>query len=492
MKMGRTFRRRTSVAGLLVVGVVAGSLAALPAGAAPSTKWFTDTVGTSSNPTGSTVVYPVSSTGQTLYLQINNAADSNQSFGSADVDLLNDWSWSTPQITTSTGVESHWTGVIDSNNNHLIHLRNDGVGSQYGIPPGGWLQLRLTFTSPAGGIDVPTFVVKQSNDFSDSSTRGTSNVFGQRSPAAAIYIGAGPPAKIVYTQAPSDVRMTSTATGTNYMCPPVKAAVEDSSNNVVTWLPATAVTLSSTGFPGLKLNGSTTLSANTSGGVATFGAGDTTSGCTAGLTAANQGSYALTASTTVAAGAGYAGGTFSTAAAGYTVYLTLCGASCDVPLSGSQTTAGVHGSGGDGTPTPFIGLISAAGTLPSGCDSAHISYRPEQTTVLLEGHDKTVDVGWSKKVTNQDPRNGTPFWPVCFQGPDVANSYFVYSLDTSGQLTLADAQNGALLALCSTTGVHLRSDNMPDHACIQNLYKNAASEHAVIWIPNLPGDPHMW
>ena len=478
----------TAVAGLTAL---TGLLVAPTASAAPQTKWFTDTVGTSSTTLDSTVVYPVSSAGQTLYLRINNSGTSNQAFGSADVDLLYDWSWSGLQIAASNGAQSHWTGTFDSTNTHLLHLRNDGVGSQYAIPPGGWLQLQLTFTTPSGGIDVPTFVVKQSNDFSDSSTRGTSNVFGQLSPFAAIYVGSGPPAKLVYGQQPTDVQMTTSSTDTHYMCPPVTAVVEDSNNNVVSWLPATAVTLSSTGSPGLKLNGSTTLSANTVNGVATFGAG-TAGACAAGLTAMNQGVYALTASTTVAAGSGYSGGTFSTSGVNYTVYLTLCDATCQVQLSGSQTNAGVNGTGGDGTKTPFIGLISSAGTLPSNCSSAHIDYRPEQTTVLLENHDKTVDVGWSKKITNLDPRNGTPFWPVCFQGPDVANSYFVYVVNSSGTAQLADAQNGAMLAPCSTTGVLKRSDGKPDHACIQSLYKNAASEHAVIWIPNLPGDPHMW
>ena len=467
----------------LTVGLLATS-----AGASPQTKWFRDTVGSSTSTLGSTVVYPVSSAGQTLYLQVTNDASSNQSFGSADINLLNDWSWAGLQITTSTGVQSHWTPVsgFDSTNNHLIHLRNNGVGSQYAIPPGGWLQIQVTFTTPTGGIDVPTFVLKQSNDFSDSSTRGTSNVFGQLAPFAAIYVGSGPPAKLVYGQPPSNVQVTTSATDTHYMCPPVTALVEDANNNVVSWLPATAVTLAATGSPGLKLSGSSTLSANTVNGVATFGTGNATDGCTAGLTASAQGTFDLTASTTVAAGAGYPGATYSTAASTFTVYLTLCGATCDVPLTGDQTTAGIHATGGDGTNTPLIGLISPAGSDPTGCVNAHISYRPSQTTVFLEGHDKRVDIGWSKKVTNLDPRNGTPFWPVCIVAP-----YSVYVSNGAGGVTTADATNGALLVACSTPGVGLRSDGKPDLPCISNLYKNAASEHAVVWLPNVPGDPQF-
>ena len=486
--------RPTQAAVAVAAGVAAllGLLAAPSAIAGPQTKWFTDTVGSSSTTLSSTVVYPVSSTGQTLYLQMQNAADSNQSFGSADIDLINDWTWSGVQITASNGFASHWTSAIDSNK-HVIHLRNDGTGSQYAIAPGGWLQVQLTFTTPAGGIDVPTFVIKQSNDFSDSSTRGTSNVFTQRPPAAAIYVGAGPPAKLVYGQGPSDVQMTSTANGTHYMCPPVTAAVEDKDGNVVSWLPATSVTLSSSGTPGLKLNGSTTLSANTSSGVATFGAGDTTNGCTAGLTATNQGTYALTATTTVAAGAGYTGGTFTTATPEptYNVFLTNCsGSTCNVDLPpGNQTNANVTGVNGPTSgDSPLLGFISTA-VFASGCDPS-ISYRPEQTNVLLDGYDKSITLAWSKKVTNQDPRNGTPFWPVCIQGP-----YQVYVSNGLGGAMLGDATDGAMLVLCSTAGVHQRvfpANPGPDHACISSLYKNAASEHAVIWVPDQPGDPHMW
>jgi hypothetical protein len=482
----RMARAKIAPAGLIAVALALTSaavgLVAAPAGAAPSTKYFTDSVGSSDTTLSSTVVYPVTSTGP-LYLRIRNATDSNQSFGSADVDLLNDWSWKVVQITTSNAFASHWSSVTDSNK-HVIHLRNDGTGSQYSIAPGGWLQLQLTFSSPTGGIYVPTFVVKQSNDFSDSSTRGTSNVFIQRTPAAAIYIGSGPPAKLVYTQGPTDVQMTSTATGTHYMCPPVTAAVEDATNNVVSWLPATAVTLSSTGSPGLKLDGSTTLSANTVSGVATFGAGNTTDGCTAGLTATTQGSYALTASTTWAAGAGYASKSVSTSAVDYNVFLTPCDPpSCNVDLPpGHDTSVNIVGTGT--TTNPLVGFISAS-SLPSGCDTS-IAYRPEETTFLLENHDKTITVAWSKKVTNQDPRNGTPFWPVCLQAP-----YSVYVNDTPTHAALADATDGAMLALCSTTGVGHRGDGNPDAPCILDLYKNAASEHAILWLPNIAGDPHF-
>lgn len=484
MTLRRLCRRHASI-GLVAVALTASSLTAgiiaQNAAAAPSTKWFTDTVGSSSATLSSTVVYPVSSSGQTLYLRVTNAADSNQSFGSADVDLLNDWAWGGVQISTSNAFASHWSPTIDSNK-HVIHLRNDGSGSQYAIAPSGYLQIQLTFTTPAGGIDVPTFVVKQSNDFSDSSTRGTSNVFSQRTPFAAIYVGGGPPAKIVYTQVPTDVRMTSTATGTNYMCPPVTAAVEDSLGNVVSWLPATAVTLSSTGTPGLQLNGLSTLSANTANGVATFG--DAT--CSSGLTAANQGTFDLKASTTVAAGTGYAGGSFNTPAPQpmFNVFLQTCVGNCNVDLPpGHDMNANIVGTG---TSTdPVVGFISAS-SLASGCDTS-IAYRPEQTTFLLENHDKTVTVAWSKKVTNLDPRNGTPFWPVCLQAP-----YNVYANDTPTHAALRDATNGAMLALCSTAGVAHRTDGQPDAPCILNLFKNAASEHAVLWLPNLPGDPRTW
>jgi len=275
------------------------------------------------------------------------------------------------------------------------------------------------------------------------------------------------------------------------MCPPVTAVVEDQDGNLVSWLPTTSVTLSSVGA-GLKLDGSSTLSASTSGGIATFGTGNTTDGCT-GLTAANQGSYTLTATTTVAAGAGYTGGTFSTPAVGYNVYLQLCGTSCNVDLpGGTQTNANLDASNGTGGNTPLFGSVTPS-TLASGCDTS-ISYRPDQTNVLLDNHDKTITLAWSKKVTNQDPRNGTPFWPVCIQG-DLDYQVYVYVTGDSGAATLGSAKNGAMLALCSSPGVTLRQPPLnpgPDHACISSLYKNAASEHAVIWVPDQPGDPHMW
>ena len=495
----RAARARFAPVGLTAIAVAllsaaVGLVASPAASAGPQTKWYTATVGQATTTLASYVVYPANSSAQTLYLRIANDPASNQSFGSADIDLRYDWSWDPHSlvITTSNGVESGWSPVsgFDSNNNHLIHLRNNGTGSQYAIPANGWLTVQVAFTTPAGGIDTPALTVKQSNDFSDSSSHN-SNGFGTRAVSPAIYVGAGPPTQLVYSTGPSDVQMTSTANGTHYMCPPVTVAVEDQDGNPVSWLPQTAVTLSSTGTPGLKLNGSTTLSANTSSGVATFGAGDTTSGCTAGLTATNQGTYALTATTTVAAGAGYAGGTFSTPAAGYNVYLTNCtGSTCNVDLpSGSQTNANVSGSNGPTSgDSPLLGFISTA-VFASGCDPS-ISYRPEQTNVLLDGYDKSITLAWSKKVTNQDPRNGTPFWPVCIQGP-----YQVYVSNGTGGAKLRDATNGAMLVLCSTAGVQQRvspANPGPDHACISSLYKNAASEHAVIWVPDQPGDPHMW
>jgi hypothetical protein len=488
--MLRAARAKIAPAGLIAVAVALTSaavgLVSPAANAGPQTKWYTATVGTTASTTGplnAYVVYPASSTAQTVYLQIANDTSSNQSFGSADINLNDSWGWSNPVITTSNGVDSGWTATFDGSNPNLIHLRNSGVGTQYAIPPGQFLTLQVTFNTPSGGIDTPAFTVKQSNDFSDSSKRNTSNVFGTQAPSPAIYVGAGPPAKIAYTRNPSDVQVTTGTNDTHYMCPPVTAAVEDQDGHVVSWLPATSVTLSSSGSPGLKLNGSTTLSAMTSNGVATFGTGNTTAGCSAGLTATNQGSYALTATTTVAAGTGYAGGTFATSAVGYNVYLQLCGPSCNVDLPGGHDTSVNIVGTGTGTDS-LLGFISGS-SLPSGCDTS-IAYRPEETTFLLENHDKTITVAWSKKVTNQDPRNGTPFWPVCLQAP-----YDVYVNDTPTHASLTDATNGAMLALCSTPGVGSRDGGNPDAPCILDLYKNAASEHAVLWLPNLPGDPHF-
>src|SRR4051812_29268475 len=102
MMLRRLCRRHASI-GLVAVALTASSLTAgiiaQNAAAAPSTKWFTDTVGPSDPapplgvPLSSTVVYPVSSAGQTLFLRVTNAADSNQSFGSADIDMLSSWGW---------------------------------------------------------------------------------------------------------------------------------------------------------------------------------------------------------------------------------------------------------------------------------------------------------------------------------------------------------------------------------------------------------------
>src|SRR3954469_21563217 len=165
MTLRRMCRRHASI-GLVAVALTASSLTAgiiaQNAAAAPSTKWFTDTVGSSSATLSSTLVYPVSPSAQTFVLQVTTAADSNQSLGSAGMDLLTDWKWATGQVSTSNAFALHWTSAIDANK-HVIHLRNDGTGSQYAIAPGGFLQIPLTFTTLTGGIDVPTFVIKQSN-----------------------------------------------------------------------------------------------------------------------------------------------------------------------------------------------------------------------------------------------------------------------------------------------------------------------------------------
>ena len=191
----------------------------------------------------------------------------------------------------------------------------------------------------------------------------------------------------------------------------------------------------------------------------------------------------MTASTTWAAGTGFASGSASTSAVDYNVFLTPCAGNCNVDVPpGHDTNANIVGTGT--TTDPLLGFISAA-SLPSGCDPS-LASRPEQTNLLLARHDKTVTIAWSKKVTNLDPRNGTPFWPVCIQAP-----YKVYVNDTPTHAALADATNGAMLAPCSTAGVGHRADGQPDAPCILNLFKNAASEHAVLWLPNQPGDPHF-
>ncbi|HMC71175.1 MAG TPA: hypothetical protein VKJ07_18605, partial [Mycobacteriales bacterium] len=104
----------TGLVALAASLTTAVGLVAAPAGASPSTKWFTDTVGSSSTSSAPTVVLPASSTTQTVYLRVNNATDSNQSFGSADVDLLKPWSWANPHVTTSTGSDAHWTATFDA------------------------------------------------------------------------------------------------------------------------------------------------------------------------------------------------------------------------------------------------------------------------------------------------------------------------------------------------------------------------------------------
>jgi hypothetical protein len=162
------------------------------------------------------------------------------------------------------------------------------------------------------------------------------------------------------------------------------------------------------------------------------------------------------------------------------------------PATGACTTpsggiVGGSGTQGDVSATGAATLYLGVSVLPSAgagssCGDTLIAARPEAVQLDLAAGDKTLTLTWTKADTLRDPRNGTPFWPVCM----TADHAFV----TANGTTAANdpATTGwfsGLLPACGAAGVPAGNPCM-------TLSRKQAREIAVVHLPaSWGGDPYF-
>ena len=156
----RSWTRRLAVAVALVVTLFA---VAPPASAAPSTKNYSATLTGGANG-GQVVTVPIGTTPNTVALVLTNRLDSQQSFGSAQLDFtgsplptaVSAPGWTTQKLSLTGGVRFR-----------VISAPSGGA-----VPPGGSKTVTITLPATKAGTTEVTTQVKQSNDF-----KGTNNDF---------------------------------------------------------------------------------------------------------------------------------------------------------------------------------------------------------------------------------------------------------------------------------------------------------------------------
>lgn len=475
---------RTAVAATTMVGTTL--LVATATTAAPSTKYYTVTA----TPTAVAV-----SSSQTVTFTLTNCGRmtpscskaSTQSIGSANVTLPAGWSWTSvsPPVVNgdpNSAQTASWqrvsTTATDSANDTVVELRNDGSNSTYALAPGDYVTFTATMVPDHDGFAPVTTATKQSNDFG-----GTGNDFLLATGTTDPVIIVGQPLHLEFGVPPQTVQVSANGS-TYYMCdeqgngPTVRIA--DSSGNTVTTASGT-VTLQldpTSADPGLKYNGSTTLSQTTTNGVATYG-----SGCTSGLSASNLGGgYLLGATATVTIyGVQLTVPMPATDEKTFDVlqYYQNCAGSCTSPtINGGHTSAGVSANGNS---THRLGISVGVLADLGGCVPDPGNTLRQVVSVDLADHTKTVTLGWDKQTVMAFTNNGTPFWEVCmwatYSFPTVAG--------TSGTVTVNGTTwyYGELLD-CSDV-------NVTTNPCIIDLFKRGAAEFADINLPNVSGDPHF-
>ena len=156
----RPWTRRLIVAVVLVVGLLA---AALPASAAPTTKNYSAALGGGVNG-GQQVTVPTGTTANAVTLVLTNQPDSQQSFGSAQLDFTGS--------PLPTGVSAPgWTSTPASTIPNGVRFRLISSPTGTSVAPGASIPVTITMPATAGATELRT-QVKQSNDF-----RGINNDF---------------------------------------------------------------------------------------------------------------------------------------------------------------------------------------------------------------------------------------------------------------------------------------------------------------------------
>ena len=499
----RAARARILSSGLVAVATALTSavvgVAAAPAGAAPSTKYYLSTATPTSfdvspdAPTSPNVTFTLTNCG---YGITDCSKGSTQSWGSAHVTLPatvpplpTRWDWGTASGLTVYATDgsisktktAKWTvsQSTDSAGNVVVELGNDGTGSTYAIAPGEKLTFTASLTPSPAGLAAVTTEVKQSNDFS-----GTGNNFLHGGTNTDPTIIIGPPHHLLFSFPPQAVQVTTSSTDTHYMCddndhgPTVQ--VVDKDNHLVTWVPSLAVTLSSTQDPGLKYKATSTstatktLTESTVGGVATFG-----SACATGLTASTPGGYLMSASASF-------GTTPLTVPdpAPFDVlpYVQPCGQSCSTPTIGKgHTTVSVQGNG---LTTNHLGVSVGILADLGNCTPEASNPDRQVVSVDLNNHTKQITLSWDKQTVQIFTNNGTPFWNVCIW---TTYSFTIAGGGPATSFTVPPDPTVWYTGFLANCGVVDPTVN----PCITDLYRRGGAEFANISLPNVPGDPHF-
>jgi hypothetical protein len=154
----RPWARRLIVAVLLVVGLL---VAALPATAAPTTKKYSASFVGGVN--GQVTI--TSGEPKTVSLRLTNQQDSQQSFGSAEMDFSG-----SPLPSAVSVSRTGWT-VVPLTPEPVTSYRLVSSPTSAAVPPGDFLEVVITMPGTPGTTGVVTRV-RQSNDF-----KGTNNNF---------------------------------------------------------------------------------------------------------------------------------------------------------------------------------------------------------------------------------------------------------------------------------------------------------------------------
>ena len=448
--------RRALGAATAVVGIIAGMLISGPlAGATPTYKFYSDAAGPSPIYVGATT---------TITTTLTNGSISNQPWGSAELTI-----GSLPSTAvTNIGVVSPagWSAKFASTNPAVILLTSTNTAS---IQPGASLVVTFSLTpTTASPITIAT-VVKQSNDFS-----GTGNNFKNSGSDPTIQVI---PVTLAFQQQPSDVA-TDTTSPNHFMCPPVSVLV--TANTVPVAGISVTITNGGPNDPGLHfgataVTASGVTSSSDNNGLATFGAGD----CSTGFTGTKLGTgYTLSANSSAASGAV----TSSTFAVVQSIVSCPQGAKCNSGNLNSPAngTSGSITTDTFGTPGKLLGSFGQGGlTCDNRVTTSAVTADPLDFASIGTAVDGIVTLTFPKAVVNNLANNGTPLMQVCAG----ASASFPGSTDLGAGVT---PEFQGLVANC-TTGY----TTVPNNICVLSRSKNAANETIQLFVQNL-SDPHAW
>lgn len=479
--------RRRLVPVLAVVVAVGGLLVPAAQAKAEPPKYYSVLPGSTQAAPGDEVTLTFTNCDRSC-----GARRSQQSFGSIELSVPADSGLDLSRVETDRG----WTVGTPLTAGGTTAVTVQALGAPV-VAPGE--SVAVTFEVGAGAREGSVTVatrVKQSNDFNgegnDFALTTTQPVVRVTGPLATGMAFASGPSTVQDADSPSSPGVAAVTA----MCPPVVVHLVDDDGGVATGEPDRTVTLSAAGA-GLRVGGSTTLTATAVDGVATFGGPRAADGtCTATATSISATAtgldYAMSASATLSSGeqgSADAAGPFDV----LPVY-GRCAGDCSSSLEaeGRTTTASVTATDTGSTSvadllTFSIGLDDNADLL-AACDpdpgaEGSNPYR-SPVTVDLAGHDKTVQLRWSKKAVQWATNNGAAKWQVCLA---AASSFKATLADGSvgDAARVGDWYVGALLP-CGHASL------APEHPCLTRLGRNAGDQVADVVIPDRPGDPRMY